>query len=318
MATAAESGENKPVELPEWVQNLMHGGAIPFSEFHHGSPGWASPPGDAFLVRGSGYSDTNVKVPAGEWLLQPLAVDCLQSSSKIVNVMRHPDCRVRAALEAALKARELRRDTTVGIDPSLDRTGDEKPFVWAFNFQLCDKENHSLVVYYVSFHSPSKGSLMQRFLEGDDAFRNSRLKVITKVAEGPWIVKAAIGERWPACRVGKILECTYSRDEHYIEVDMDMWSSVLARTTIQLTIGLTPHVIVDLAFVLEGHLPHELPERVLGAIRFAKLDLSSANFIDSPKDKPHKRSLWDSLSNGLHRRKQDVGYAIEEEKQGRK
>lgn len=45
-----------------------------------------------------------------------------------------------------------------------------------------------------------------RFLKGDDAFKNNRLKLIANISEGPWIVKKAVGEQ-AICILGRSLTC---------------------------------------------------------------------------------------------------------------
>ncbi|MCO5578854.1 hypothetical protein L7F22_032701 [Adiantum nelumboides] len=254
-----------PAEHREWVKSLRNGGPISLSpDCLHASPNtWASPPCQVFSVRGADYTRTKAKIPASDCLLHPLSFEFLQGPSQISHIMNHPHSRVRAALDAAICS-----------EPH------SQPFVWAFNFQLGNKTHHSTVIYFVSFHSPSKGSLMQKFLDGDDAFRNDRLKVLLRLPEAPGLVQVTVGERWSACMPGKILKCTYTREKHYIEVDVDAASSMLVRTLLSLTFGLTPLVVADLAFVLEGIHPEELPERILGAVRVVHAEPSSATHME--------------------------------------
>uniref|UniRef100_A0A453QGJ5 Protein ENHANCED DISEASE RESISTANCE 2 C-terminal domain-containing protein n=1 Tax=Aegilops tauschii subsp. strangulata TaxID=200361 RepID=A0A453QGJ5_AEGTS len=46
--------------------------------------------------------------------------------------------------------------------------------------QIPGSTHHSLILYFVT-KSLKKGSLLQRFADGDDDFRNSRLKLIPSV-----------------------------------------------------------------------------------------------------------------------------------------
>ncbi|MCO5607539.1 hypothetical protein L7F22_061736 [Adiantum nelumboides] len=257
-----------PAEHRDWVKRLRHGGPTPLSpDYLHASPNtWASPPCHVFSVRGADYTQTKAKIPASDCLLHPLSFEFLQGPSQISHIMDHPHSRVRAA-----------HDATICSKPQ------SQPFVWAFNFQLGNKSHHSMVFYFVSFHSPPKGSLMQKFLDGDDAFRNDRLKLLLRLPEAPRLVQATVGERWPVCMLGKIMKCTYTREKHYMEVDVDAASSMLIRTAIRLTFGLTPLVVADLAFVLEGIHPEELPERILGAVRLVHAEPSSATHMEFPK-----------------------------------
>ncbi|KAK9218339.1 hypothetical protein WN943_006976 [Citrus x changshan-huyou] len=61
------------------------------------------------------------------------------------------------------------------------------------------------------------GSLLQRFVDGDDEFRNSRLKLIPSVPKGSWIVRQSVGST--PCSLGKVVNCNYIRGPKYLEVN---------------------------------------------------------------------------------------------------
>lgn len=294
--------QNDEAAEPAWILSLKHGGAVPLRAVDACVNGWSSPPGDIFQVRGPHYLDSKTKTKGGEWLLKPIAFDWIKCSTKIFNVMRHPHARVRVALEEALKHAE--HDKLEG-----------KPFVWAVNLQVPSKENHSLIMYYVSFEQPNKDSLMQRFLDGDSAFRTSRFKLLANVVEGPWILKTAVGER-AVCLLGKAVTCSYTRDEHFMEIDVDIGASIMANAIVHLAFGCVTGLTVDLAFVLEGQTQSELPEKILGTIRFANLDPACASSLDSPlsdKDKARPNKFWRSFSTLLHAGHQESVANVEEE-----
>ncbi|MCO5558695.1 hypothetical protein L7F22_012281 [Adiantum nelumboides] len=240
MEAGAADLKQCPPEHREWVHRLRHGGSMPLStiQLDTVSNSWACPPGDLFHVRGADYMKSKTKVPAGDWLLQPLAFEFLQASSPISHFMSHPQCRVRAALDAAT--------TTDASQPQ------HAPFVWVLNFQLGQKTHHSMVLYFASFSTPPPGSLMQKFLDGDDAYRTSHLKVLLRFPEAPRLVQMVVGER-------VIRPCPHCHKAF---------------------IRCLPLIVSDIAFLLEGNHPDELPERILGAVRLIKLDAASAPFID--------------------------------------
>jgi len=103
---------------PDWTGELRNGGSLPYIDVSDTTTGWTSIPGDFFNVRGPQYLIDRVKIPGGESLLQPLALDWLKSNSRIDNVLKLPNNRVMSALDQAKK------------------TGAEDPFVWAFNLQV--------------------------------------------------------------------------------------------------------------------------------------------------------------------------------------
>ncbi|EFJ36357.1 hypothetical protein SELMODRAFT_404285 [Selaginella moellendorffii] len=252
---------------PAWIEQLKRGGALPLTGLDSCFNGWCSPPGDCFRVRGPDYFATKAKIAAGDWLLEPLAVDWIKSSSKIYDVLRHPQSRITAALGNL--------DPIPGNSSSILSNSPTSPFVWAFNLQVPSKENYSAIIYFVSHHRFPENSLIDRFLRGDDAFKNSRLKLIANVVQGPWIVKTAVGEQ-AICVLGRTLTCKYSTAPNFLEVDVDIGSSMVANAIVHLAIGYITSLTVDLAFLIESQHPDELPERILGAVRLGNLELQSA------------------------------------------
>ncbi|GFP79339.1 protein enhanced disease resistance 2-like [Phtheirospermum japonicum] len=115
---------------------------------------------------------------------------------------------------------------------------------------------------------------MQRFVDGDDDFRNSRLKLIPSVPKGSWIVRQSVGST--ACLLGKSVDCNYIRGHNYLEIDVDIGSSTVAKGVLGLVIGVITTLVVDMAFLVQGNTPEELPERLIGAVRLSHLELSSA------------------------------------------
>lgn len=262
------------INEPEWIKKVKSGGAVPYLEPDNCSNGWATPPGDRFMVRGPDYLSTKVKIPAGEYILKPLGFDWVKSYTKIGAVLNHQNNRVRKAIEEAFP------------------TGD-KPFVWAFNLQVPSKENYSAIAYFVATKPIPEGSLVDRFLKGDDAFRLSRLKLIANIVQGPWIVKKAVGEQ-AICVIGRALSCNYCVGENFLEVDMDIGSSMVAKAIVHLAFGYITTLTVDLAFLLESQTESELPEEILGAFRFSELNPASACSVE-PGSYGNAGSLQSSL-----------------------
>lgn len=278
----AGSGDNNE---PEWIERVKSGGAVPPLEADNCPNGWATPPGDKFMVRGPEYLSNKVKIPAGQYLLKPIGFDWIKSSKKISDVWNHPNNRVRKVIENEF--------------PTSD-----KPFVWAFNLQVPSKDNFSAVAYFMIPKPVPEGSLMDQFLKGDDAFRNSRLKLIANIVQGPWIVKKAVGEQ-AICVIGRALSCKYVVGENFLEVDMDIGSSMVANAIVHLALGYITTLTVDLAFLIESQTEAELPEQLLGAFRFSELNPASACLIDSASDGfPRLQSslsirLWKSIGEGF-------------------
>lgn len=271
---------------PEWMRRIKSEGAVPLLEPDNCPNGWASPPGNKFMVRGPEYFTSKVKIPAGDYLLKPLGFDWIKGSSKIGNLLKDRSYRVRKVLDNEFQ------------------TGD-KPFVWAFNLQVPSKENYSAVAYFVSTEPFPEGSMMDQFVKGDDGFKDSRLKLIANIVKGPWIVRKAVGEQ-AICIIGRALTCKYCVGKNFLEVDIDIGSSVVASAIVHLAFGYITTLTVDLAFLIESQNDSELPEQILGAFRFSELQPDSAqsyeasNAETTPTSTPRLgMRLWKSLGQGF-------------------
>ncbi|EXB88909.1 hypothetical protein L484_003605 [Morus notabilis] len=279
----ADTGSKKELG---WIERVKSGGAVPLLDPENCPNGWATPPGDKFMVRGPEYFSTKVKIPAGEYLLKPVGFDWIKSSKKIGDVLNNPNSRVRRVIDDELS------------------TG-ERPFIWAFNLQVPSKDNYSAVAYFASTYPIPEGSLMDQFLKGDDGFRNSRLKLIANIVKGPWIVRKAVGEQ-AICIIGRALSCKYCVADNFVEVDVDIGSSIVASAIVHLAFGYITTLTVDLAFLIESQTEADLPEKLLGAVRFSELNPASARSIEPSSDMSGgdlqsslPTRLWKSIGQGF-------------------
>ncbi|KAG5530751.1 hypothetical protein RHGRI_025651 [Rhododendron griersonianum] len=269
-----------------WIERVKEEGAVPLLEPENCPNGWASPPGDIFRVRGPEYFLTKVKIPGGEYLLKPLGFDWVKGPTKISEVLKNPKNRVRKALDDEFP------------------TG-YKPCVWAFNLQVPSKDNYSAIAYFVATEPIPDGSLMDQFLKGDDGFRKSRLKLIANIVKGPWLVRKAVGEQ-AICVIGRALTCQYYVADNFIEVDIDIGSSMVASAIVHLAFGYLTTLTVDLAFLIESQTESELPERILGAVRFSELNAAAARPVELSSDGSAANSqsslptrFWNSIGQGF-------------------
>lgn len=193
-------------------------------------------------------------------------MDWLKSSTKLDNVLSRSDNRVANALRTAqAQGKSL------------------KSFIFAVNLQIPGKEHHSAVFYFASEDPVQPGSLLGRFIEGDDGFRNQRFKLVNRIVKGPWIVKKTVGN-YSACLLGKALTCHYHRGSNYLEIDVDIGSSAIANAILRLALGYVTSVTIDMGFVVEAVTDEELPEKLIGAVRVCQMEMSSAcNIVDAPR-----------------------------------
>ncbi|CAM6098198.1 unnamed protein product [Calypogeia fissa] len=273
--------EDGPSRKLDWRETIAEETSLKEVDLETGRGGWGAPPADLFHIRGPSFFSKRVKTPSIEdSILKPMGVDWLKSTSKLEHVLSHPDNVVRRAIEDAHAHGEAL-----------------KAFVLAVNLMIPGKDHHSAVFYFVTEEPIVHGSLLYRFIHEDDAFRNSRLKMINKIVRGPWIVKAACGNH-AACLLGKALTCNYVRGEYYLEIDVDIGSSVIANGLLHLALGYVTSVAVDLAFLIEAQTEEELPERLLGAVRVAHMELDGAFAVETVSNLQAERGPQ-SPCNGL-------------------
>ncbi|KAK7304122.1 hypothetical protein RJT34_15186 [Clitoria ternatea] len=211
---------------------------------------WTTPSGGGFMIRGKNYLKDNSKVVGGDPFLKLIGVDWLKVQ--------------KTADRIALHHRSLVQS----------EAGKSLPFILVFNLQVPAKPNYSLVLYYASDRPVNEDSLLAKFVDGDDTFRDSRFKLIPSIVEGYWMVKRAVGTK--ACLLGKAVTCNYFRQDNFLEIDVDIGSSSVARSVIGLVMGYVTSLVVDLAILIEAKEEAELPEYILGTVRLNRLKLDSA------------------------------------------
>ncbi|KAK9067859.1 hypothetical protein SSX86_011970 [Deinandra increscens subsp. villosa] len=209
---------------------------------------WKISDGNNFKLRSKRFCYDKSKMPGGKPLMDLVAVDWFKDTKRMDHVARRPGC---AAQVASQKGQ----------------------FCLVFNVQVPGSTNYSMVFYFVT-KGLVAGSLLQRFVDGDDEFRNSRMKLIPSVPKGSWIVRQSVGST--PCLLGKAVDCNYIRSANYLEVDVDIGSSTVANGVLGLVVGVITSLVVDMAFLVQANTADELPERLIGAVRISHLELKSA------------------------------------------
>ncbi|GAY69601.1 hypothetical protein CUMW_289280 [Citrus unshiu] len=87
------------------------------------------------------------------------------------------------------------------------------------------------------------GSLLQRFVDGDDEFRNSRLKLIPSVPEVSILAFMGHG----SC--ARVLEAPLVYWGK--QIDVDIGSSTVANGVLGLVVGVITTLVVDMAFLVQ-------------------------------------------------------------------
>ncbi|KAF8723103.1 hypothetical protein HU200_022256 [Digitaria exilis] len=216
---------------------------------------WAMTDPTTFLIRGETYLHDRQKIKANNTLMQMVGADWIKSDKREDDLAGRPG----------------------GLVQKYAAQGGTK-FFFIVNIQVPGSTTYSLALYYMMDTPLEKVPLLERFVNGDDAFRNSRFKLIPYISKGSWIVKQSVGKK--ACLVGQALEINYFRGSNYLELGVDIGSSTVARGVVSLVLGYLNNLVIEMAFLVQGNTYEELPEFLLGTCRLNYLDASKAVSID--------------------------------------
>eukprot|EP00470_Lotharella_oceanica_P011491 CAMPEP_0170187720 /NCGR_PEP_ID=MMETSP0040_2-20121228/42434_1 /TAXON_ID=641309 /ORGANISM="Lotharella oceanica, Strain CCMP622" /LENGTH=172 /DNA_ID=CAMNT_0010434823 /DNA_START=189 /DNA_END=710 /DNA_ORIENTATION=+ len=120
---------------------------------------------------------------------------------------------------------------------------------------------------------PGYSKMFDNFVNKGDDYRNERFKIVPTVIVGSWIVRKMVGAK-PAL-LGRKITCSYHKGEDYLEIDVDISSSYVAQKILGVVQGTCKTLQVDLGFLIEGKNERELPEVMIGAIRYHHVDLGA-------------------------------------------
>ncbi|XP_057989406.1 protein ENHANCED DISEASE RESISTANCE 2-like isoform X2 [Hevea brasiliensis] len=198
---------------------------------------WAAADPSTFLIRGKNYLKDHEKVKAKGTLMEMIGADWLRSNQRENDLGSRPDSIV----------------------------------------QVPGSTMYTLALYYMLKTPLEETPLLQNFVNGDDAYRNSRFKLIPYISKGSWIVKQSVGKK--ACLVGQALEVNYFRGKNYLELEVDVGSSTVARGVVSLVLGYLTNLVIEMAFLIQGETEEELPEFLLGTCRLNYLDASKSVLV---------------------------------------
>ncbi|KAL0390534.1 UNVERIFIED_CONTAM: protein ENHANCED DISEASE RESISTANCE 2 [Sesamum calycinum] len=179
-------------------------------------------------------------------------------------------------------------------------------FFFIVNIQVPGSTTYNLALYYMMSTPLEDAPLLESFVKGDDAYRNSRFKLIPYISKGSWIVKQSVGKK--ACLVGQALEINYFHGKNYLELtcwasvnfylDMEsmIWNSLViiyiihslgsilahqlfARGVVSLVLGYLNNLVIEMAFLVQANTPEELPEYLIGTCRLNHLDVSKSVLV---------------------------------------
>ncbi|KAL8153063.1 hypothetical protein V2J09_010823 [Rumex salicifolius] len=207
-----------------------------------------------FLIRGKTYLEDRHKITAKKTLMHMVAADWLKSDKREDDLASRPG----------------------GIVQKYASRGGPE-FFFIVNIQVPGSTTHSLALYYMMSTPLEEVPLLESFVNGDDAYRNARFKLIPYIPKGSWIVKQSVGKK--ACLIGQALEINYFRGKNYIELGVDIGSSTVARGVVSLVLGYLNNLVIEMAFLIQANTNEELPEQLMGTCRLNHLDASKAVLV---------------------------------------
>ncbi|KAL2471049.1 Pleckstrin-like proteiny (PH) and lipid-binding START domains-containing protein [Abeliophyllum distichum] len=215
---------------------------------------WTSTDPSTFLIRGKTYLDDRKKIKAKGTLMEMVAADWLRSDKREDDIGGRPG----------------------GIVQKYAAKGGPE-FFFIVNIQVPGSTTYSLALYYMMSTPIEDSPLLESFVKGDDAYRNSRFKLIPYISKGSWIVKQSVGKK--ACLIGQALEINYFRGKNYLELGVDIGSSTVARGVVSLVLGYLNNLVIEMAFLVQANTPEELPEYLVGTCRLNHLDASKSVLV---------------------------------------
>mmetsp|Transcript_26269 Transcript_26269/g.39368 ORF Transcript_26269/g.39368 Transcript_26269/m.39368 type:complete len:375 (+) Transcript_26269:236-1360(+) len=147
----------------------------------------------------------------------------------------------------------------------------------------------SLEKFLEQYNTPHDRA-MYNFIMGDDTYRNSKLKLIPKVAEGNLVVRrlvkgkpVIIGKKLPVSYIYEPADPSRGMAEFW-ECDLDIGSSsATAKKIVGVCKKYISSLTVDLGFVIEGDTEGALPERILTTTRIHHLDVERCQLLRCAK-----------------------------------
>lgn len=223
---------------------------------HLDSKFWSSASAAGLKIRGKTYLEDKIKIKAEEPMMDLFRVDLFEFPSPCEHVAQSMDY----------------------VKDNPDK------FFYIVQLMVPGPPHYSIIAAFtpkdkkacLEGDSPFS-TLMQTFVNGTDDDRNHIFKLIPSIVEGSWIVQKAVGNT-PAI-LGKKIRIAYHKGDNYIELDFDIASSAMAANIVRLVSSATKSVVVDMAFLNEGHCEAELPEQLIGILRLKKVDLSLAKRV---------------------------------------
>jgi hypothetical protein len=245
---------------------------------------WSYPGSCNLQIRGPTYLEDRVKIPALAPMFDLYASDLVDGDepfwdiSKTLPSVQHCTAPFAFVLNLIYPANGMLQNlVSIWTAPVDVGALDEEALITAWG----DDAGGTVRSFFRNF---------KPWMEGDgpeaDDRRNIKFKLIPKVVQGSWVVRQSVGTT--PVLLGQKLKTKYFRGRgaggcSYFECDVDITSNSVANSVTRLVVNSITSLVVDLAPLVEGQLGDELPERLIGSIRYDHLDLRTSSVWDEVK-----------------------------------
>jgi len=214
---------------------------------------WSEPIASSYMVRSANYMKKKKKIESGKMLFRLVHTEIVKSR--------------KGCISSASQTPGTWYSNHKELIP-----GDS--FLLVLNLQL-----RSLATNVISYHlmdddhhakelksgNPS-ARLLRKLLSPDtrDVWRDSRIKMIPRIIEAPFVVRMAVSSR-PVI-IGRKVSCKYHMSGKYAEIKCNLDSSSVAAAAIKLAHKWSTKIVCELVWLLEGQNIKELPEQLLAGL----------------------------------------------------
>eukprot|EP00924_Labyrinthula_sp_SR-Ha-C_P004058 snap_masked-scaffold_3-processed-gene-12.39-mRNA-1 protein AED:0.95 eAED:1.00 QI:0/-1/0/1/-1/1/1/0/272 len=225
-------------------------------------------PGSSFEIRSETYFQNKKKTPSKSSLLQTVGFCVILSPIKITHVAEN-----LSSLKAFL-SREEYRDKFFFIVSRI------VPF----------KANSLILAITIATQKTENNfpKILDDYLNNSEDYKNKRFKYIPRIDKANrtamFMLKFTGGIRPVILGNGYIAQ-EHFRGNNYYEVDVDIYSSFVARKVSGIILGNVNGFEISECFLIEGQEEEELPERVLFGNTLKNLDLLSGLYELTEEDK---------------------------------
>ena len=113
-----------------------------------------------------------------------------------------------------------------------------------------------------------------RFLQGDDKYKNARIKLTPSLVNKNWLVKNIMSTS-SETHIGQLMQCHYRQKHNLLECTCDVSGCFGVRTILKMAKYFCKHMVCDLVITIEPTQADEFPERILAGARIIHHDMQN-------------------------------------------